>query len=148
MIGASSPKASQIILAKEIGGLIAKEGWILVNGGLEGVMEGASQGASEAGGTVVGIVPGPTTKEANRYVTIPIATNMGHARNIIIAHTADCLMAIGEGKGTLSEIAIGLKLGKLVVGLETWEIEGVRKVASPQEAIQKIKSHLTKRQPI
>lgn len=139
VIGASSPNKSQEKLAYEVGRLIAKEGWTLLNGGLTGVMEASAKGASETGGVVVGILPGPTTQEANPYVTIPIATNMGHARNVIIAHTADCLIAIGKGEGTLSEIAIGLKLGKRVVGLETWEVEGVLKTSSPDEAIAFLK---------
>lgn len=126
-------------MAEEAGRLIAKEGWVLVNGGLTGVMKASARGAASAGGLVVGIVPGPTTKEANAYVTIPIATNMGHARNAIIAHTADALLAIGGGEGTLSEIAIGLKLGKPVVGIQTWEIDGVVKAASADEAITYLK---------
>lgn len=144
MIGASSPKKSQETLAYEVGRLIAKEGWILVNGGLGGVMEFSAKGASEMGGTVVGIVPGPTTQTANPYVTIPIATNLGYARNMVIVHTADALIAIGGGEGTLSEIAIGLKLGKLVVGLETWEIEGVIGVKTPKEAFEEIKDQKAK----
>lgn len=112
----------------------------MVNGGLSGVMEASARGASENGGIVVGIVPGPTTQAANPYVTIPIATNLGYARNMVIVHTADHLIAIGGGEGTLSEIAIGLKLGKLVVGLETWEISGMTKVKTAQEAIIKIQN--------
>lgn len=126
-----------------MGSLIAKKGWVLVNGGLEGIMEASARGASEAGGLVAGILPGPVTGEANCYVTIPVATNMGHARNVIIAHTADALIAVGGGEGTLSEIAIALKLGKTVLGLETWDIEGVVKVKDPVQAL----AHLTKRYP-
>ena len=143
VVGASSASLALQKLALEVGKSIAQNGWILVNGGLGGVMEASAQGASEAGGTVVGVVPGPFTKEANRYVTIPVATNMGHARNVILAHTADCLIAVGGEEGTLSEIALGLKLGKLVVGIETWEIPGVVPVKTPKEAIAKIQTHLT-----
>lgn len=126
-------------MAEEVGRLIAKEGWILVNGGLAGVMEASSRGAASAGGLVVGILPGPSAAEANNHVAIPIATNMGHARNAIIAHTAEALVAIGGGEGTLSEIAIGLKLGKPVVGIRTWDIKGVVKAASADEAIAHLK---------
>lgn len=130
-------------MAYEAGRLIALNGWVLVNGGLTGVMEASARGASEAGGTVVGIVPGPTTKSANPFVTIPVATNLGYARNMVIVHTADSLIAIGGGEGTLSEIAIGLKLGKTVLGLDTWKIEGVRPVTSANEAIALLKQHHT-----
>lgn len=139
VVGQSSPQKELEKIAQEAGERIAKEGWILVNGGLSGVMEASARGAVSAGGLVVGIVPGPTTDEANAYVTVAVATNMGHARNAIIAHTAQALVAIGGGEGTLSEIAIGLKLGKPVVGIRTWEIEGVAKAASADEAITYLK---------
>ena len=135
VIGAAKPVAALEKVAYRVGKQIAQKGWVLVNGGLSGVMEASAKGASEAGGLVVGILPGPITQDANCYTTIPIATNMGHARNVIIAHTADCLVAVGGGEGTLSEIAIGLKLGKPVVGIKTWDIPGVVKVDSPDQAI-------------
>jgi uncharacterized protein (TIGR00725 family) len=80
-------------------------------------MEAASRGCAERGGEVLGLLPGPDCRQVNPYVTIAVPTNMGHARNIIIAHTADALIAVEGEYGTLSEIAIGLKLGKPVVVL-------------------------------
>ncbi len=117
-------------IAEEVGGEIAKRGWSLVTGGLGGAMEAASKGAREAGGTVIGILPTPSTSAANPYVTVPIATNMGHARNAIIAHTADAVVAVGGAFGTLSEIALANALGKKVYGLHSWDIDGVAKRAS------------------
>jgi hypothetical protein len=123
-------------VAEEVGRLIAQNNWILITGGLGGVMEAASKGAKQAGGITVGILPGFSKEEANRYVDIPITTGLSHARNIIIARSADVVIAISGGYGTLSEIAIALKLGKPVFGIKTWEnIEGVKKVSSPEEAI-------------
>jgi len=78
-------------------------------------MTAASKGCAEAGGQVLGILPGPDKSQANPYVSIAVPTNMGHARNVIIAHTADALVAVEGEYGTLSEAAIGLKLGKRVV---------------------------------
>lgn len=115
-----------------VGQMLARRGCTLVCGGLGGVMEAASHGAHDAGGAVIGILPGPSTQDANRYVTHPVATNMGHARNVIIAHTADFLVAIGGEEGTLSEIAIGLKLGKKVYSIGSWDIPGVIKATSPE----------------
>lgn len=60
---------------------------------------------------------------------------MGHARNVVLVHSADAVIAVGGGYGTLSEIAVGLKTGKLVFGLSTWEIEGVQACAGPEEAV-------------
>lgn len=135
VIGASEGTGKDLDSAREVGALIAERGWTLICGGLTGVMEEASRGAAEAGGTSVGILPQADASHANRFVTIPIATNMGHARNMIIVHSADAVIAIGGGHGTLSEIAVALKLGKPVFGIGSWDIEGVRRVNSAKEAV-------------
>jgi len=109
-------------LAYEAGGLLAKRGAIIICGGLSGVMEAACRGAKEEGGTTIGILPGPFRGDANPYVDYAIATDMGQARNAVIVRTADALLAIGGEYGTLTEIAMALKMGKKVVALSSWEI--------------------------
>lgn len=117
VIGAAQPSPEGLLMALAVGRAIAERGAVLVCGGLGGVMEAAAKGAYEAGGEVIGILPGPDSKAANPFVTLPVPTNMGHARNVIIAHTAEALIAVEGEYGTLSETAIGLKLGKPVVVL-------------------------------
>ena len=139
VIGAGQCESSIYMLAVEVGEEIAKRGAILVCGGLGGVMEAAAKGASMAGGITVGILPGPSCTSANPYITIPVATDMGQARNVIIAHTADGLVALSGGAGTLSEIGHGLKIGKPIVGLKTIpNLRGVHYVHTPQEAIARV----------
>jgi uncharacterized protein (TIGR00725 family) len=139
VIGAGQCESSIYQLALEVGEEVAKRGAILVCGGLGGVMEAAAKGASMAGGLTVGILPGPSSNSANPYIKIPVATDMGQARNVIIAHTADGLVAVSGGAGTLSEIGHSLKLGKPVVGLKTIpNLRGVHYVDSAQEAIARI----------
>ena len=138
VIGAAIADDELMNIAKAVGRSIAERGWTLVSGGLSGVMEAASKGASEAGGVVVGILPTATTADANPYVAIPIATNMGHARNAIIAHTADVLLACGGGYGTLSEIALANKLDKKVFGLKSWDVDGVVGRESVEEVMGEI----------
>ena len=136
VIGAGQCDEGIYRLALEVGVEIAKRGAILVCGGLSGVMEAAAKGASTAGGLTVGILPGPSTNSANPYIKIPVATDMGQARNVIIANTADALVAVSGGAGTLSEIGHGLKLGKPVVGLRTIpDLKGVHYLDTPQEAV-------------
>lgn len=135
VIGTSEGSAEDLINAREAGRLIAENGFTLICGGLGGVMEAASRGASEKDGTVVGVLPHGDTSAANPHVTIPIATNMGHARNMVIVHSADAAIAVGGGYGTLSEISIALKLGKPVFGIGSWNIEGVQAVKDAKEAI-------------
>ncbi len=109
--------------AYEVGRLLAKKGAILVTGGLSGVMEAACQGAVQAGGVTIGILPGEDKSEANPYVQVPIATDLGIARNVVLVQTVDVLIAIDGSYGTLSEIALALNLGKRVVALNSWDLE-------------------------
>jgi uncharacterized protein (TIGR00725 family) len=138
VIGAGNASPEIYEMALSVGRLAAREGWVVVTGGLGGVMEAATRGAKEAGGTTLGILPGGDRKEANSFLDFSVVTHIRHARNSIIAHTADALIAVNGEYGTLSEIALGLKLGKPVVGLATpWEIPGLVKVQSPEEAIER-----------
>ncbi|MFC1855327.1 TIGR00725 family protein [Thermodesulfobacteriota bacterium] len=136
VVGAGSCNDEQHEKAHEIGRLIAKAGAMLVTGGLGGVMEAASKGASEEGGAVIGILPGSSKHDANKYVTVPIITDAAHMRNVIIANTADVIIAVFGGYGTLSEVAISLKLGKKVVAFDSWEIEGTLTAKTPAEAVE------------
>lgn len=142
VIGSSTAGKEERELAYEAGRLIAKMGFVLVNGGMGGVMEAASKGASEEGGLVVGILPTATAEGGNEYLSVPVVTNMGHARNAIIAHTADAILAIGGEEGTLSEIAIGRKLGKPVAGIKTWNVAGVKIFDLVAEAMEWIKKEI------
>jgi uncharacterized protein (TIGR00725 family) len=109
-------------LAERVGRAIAEAGAVLLCGGLGGVMEAASRGAARAGGTVVGLLPGFEARDANRWVSIPIVTGMDQARNVILVRSSDAVIAVGGRYGTLSEIALALKLGVPVIGLSTWRL--------------------------
>ena len=139
VIGAGQCDSRIYQLATEVGEEIARRGAALVCGGLGGVMEAAAKGAAAAGGLTVGILPGPSIKSANPYIRIPVATDMGQARNVIIANTADGLVAVSGGAGTLSEIGHALKIGKPVVGLQTIpDLKGVLYLNTAQEAIARV----------
>jgi uncharacterized protein (TIGR00725 family) len=143
VIGAGSCPAAIEEIAAEVGREISRNHGVLVCGGLGGVMQAAARGAKELGAMTVGILPGPTTRDANPHVDIPIATNMGHARNAVIVHTADVLIAVGGSYGTLSEIALALKTGKGVVVLRlAFDIPGIHLAETPHEAVQKALSLL------
>lgn len=140
VIGAGRGNSKIEGLAEEVGREIAEAGAILICGGLGGVMEAAARGAKEKGGMTVGILPGTEKKEANRYIGIKIVTAMSHARNAIIARTADALIAVGGEYGTLSEISLGLKLKKPVIVLEGAKssftsVKGVQFAKTPKEAV-------------
>ena len=137
VIGAGRVGQEGYELARQVGRHIAESGAVLVCGGLHGVMEAACRGAVEAGGETLGILPGGEADTANPYVTLAIPTNMGHARNVIIAHTAQVLIAVEGEYGTLSEMAVALKLGRPVVSLNSWPgLDGVLEAADPQQAVR------------
>jgi uncharacterized protein (TIGR00725 family) len=107
-------------------------------------MEAAAGGAINAGGTTVGILPTASRLDANPYLTIAVATGMGEARNAIVVRTADVVIAVHGEYGTLSEIALALKMGKPVVGLGTWElvregttIDAIVRATSAEDAVAK-----------
>lgn len=124
--------------AEEVGKYIALSGSILVCGGLAGVMAAACRGAKKENGVTIGVLPGQDKSEANPYVDIPIVTGLSDARNVIIARTADALIAVDGEFGTLSEIAFALKFNKPVVGLETWDVsEKIIRAQTPREAVDR-----------
>jgi uncharacterized protein (TIGR00725 family) len=129
------PGDEPILAAAEVGRLLAERGAVLVCGGLGGVMEGACRGAKEAGGLTVGILPGADRADANPFVDVVLPTGLGEARNALLVEAADVAIAIGRGYGTLSEVALALKAGKRVIGLDTWEIEGVTVAEGPEAAV-------------
>lgn len=136
VIGGSRAQKKHLEAAEEVGRLIAEAGAVLVCGGLAGVMEAACRGAKRAGGVTIGVLPGSNPAEANAFVDIPIATGMGYTRNALVVMNSDALIAVDGEYGTLSEIAYGCVHGKKIVGLETWDIKGVRPAGSPEEAVR------------
>jgi uncharacterized protein (TIGR00725 family) len=152
--GRAGPEATAA--AEELGRLIVERGYRVVTGGLGGVMEAASRGARRASryvdGDVIGIVPSGDRETANEFVDIVIPTNMGYARNVLVVSTADAVVGVGGGAGTLTELAMAWQLGRIVIGLdvEGWsrklageKIDGQRPDAviaasDPADAVRKL----------
>ncbi len=145
IIGGSKPDKSSYQLAFQVGRLIGEKGGILVCGGLGGIMEASARGAKQAGGLTVGILPGNYLSEANPYIDFPVATGLGYARNSLVAMNADVLIAIDGRYGTLTEIAYGNIYGKKVIGLGTWDVEGVLKAGSAAEAVELAFKHASRK---
>jgi uncharacterized protein (TIGR00725 family) len=136
VIGGGDADPEVAALAREVGRELAKRQAVVICGGLGGVMEAVAQGVQEAGGVSLGILPDPDRHRANPYLTYTIPTNLGHARNVIIAHAADAVIAIDGSYGTISEAAVALKLGKPVVALRVaWELGGLRRAQTAEEAV-------------
>ena len=124
--------------AYNLGKLLNKNKYLVYCGGGEGVMEAIAKGVKEDGGQCVGILKGISTDEMNSYIDIPIATNMGITRNALLAYSCDAAVAISGQYGTLSEIAYALQLEKTVIGLGTWEIDGVINTKDEEEIMNNL----------
>lgn len=117
VVGGSDCTSAEAALAEDLGRRLAQRGAVVVCGGLTGVMEAVAKGARAAGGLTIGILPGNNARDANAYIDVPLATGMGEMRNALIVRVAGAIVAIGGGSGTLSEIALALRIGTPVVGL-------------------------------
>ncbi len=151
VIGGSQCSPKEARLAEEVGRELARQGAILVCGGLSGVMEAACKGASSEGGITIGILPGESRRAANQYVQIPIVTGIGWARNLAVVKSAQAVIAVDGNYGTLSEIAHALQSGIPVIGLNTWSLvrndqqdNSIIPAQSPKEAVDKALNSATK----
>jgi hypothetical protein len=120
VIGGAEAEAPALAQAEAVGRELARRGCVLICGGMGGVMEAACRGAHQGGGTTIGVLPGEDAAAANPYVTLPVVSGVGRARNLIIVLTAAALIAVNGGYGTLSELGFALQYRKPVVGLGTW----------------------------
>jgi uncharacterized protein (TIGR00725 family) len=135
--GASEATQAQLDAAREVGRLLAESGAVVINGGFGGVMAAASEGAARAGGTVIGLLPDTDRNGANEHLTFSLPTGMGQARNVLIATAAESVIAVGGGWGTLSEIAVARRLGRPVIALDSWAVNGLESAETPDEAVRR-----------
>jgi len=112
----SDRSATDTANARELGRLIAREGWVVVTGGrASGVMDAASAGAKDEGGLTVGILP-DRDAAVSPFVDIAIKTDLHNARNNVNVISGRAVIACGaRGAGTVSEIALALKNGVPVI---------------------------------
>ena len=145
-------------VAYDVGIEIAKSGSVLLTGGLGGVMHAASHGAKDADGLTIGIIPQDDATLANEFCDIVIPTGMGLTRDFLNALSADGIVIVGGGSGTLSEVCAAYMHKKPMVAIrnlngpvaqyidgyldhrENVKIEGAD---SAQEAVKKILELIT-----
>lgn len=128
----------------ELGQRLARENWLVFCGGAEGVMEAIAKGVQAENGTCIGILKSDDPCKGNEYLTIPIATGIGIARNVLLAYNCDVAIAVSGNYGTLSEIAYAFQLHKPVVGYKTWDLDNVIEASTPSDVVDKVKEILTK----
>lgn len=143
VVGPRNANAMQIETAEAVGKAIAEMGLPLLTGGRSGVMEAASRGAFNAGGLTIGFIPDEDWRAANAYVRLPLATGLGPARNILIARSAEALIAVGGEYGTLSEMAFGMHFSKPVFSLcNAPAVAGVTVCADVEDCMTRVAESL------
>jgi uncharacterized protein (TIGR00725 family) len=139
--------------AFRVGQLLADAGVTVICGGGEGVMAAVAAGARDREGVVIGIRPTDTREDSSPDLSATIVTNMGEARNAIIAWSGDAVIAVGGSWGTLSEVALAMRRGGVrVVSLNGWHIvdaaggavEGIQHVTTPEDAVALALAGLTR----
>ncbi len=136
VIGDGQPPVEVAHWAEEVGRLLAQRGAVVVCGGLGGVMAAAAQGAAAAGGLTIGILPTYDAATANPAIAVAIPSGMGEARNVLVVASGDAVIALPGSYGTQSEVALALKLGKQVIGVQAWgDVQGVQVAQTPAEAV-------------
>jgi hypothetical protein len=139
VIGGHHATHAQLAAARLLGNELARSGLTVLCGGRRGVMLAVCEGVAAQGGVSIGLLPGESIADGNPFVTIPIPTGVGLARNAIIARGALCLIAIGGSHGTLSEVAFGMQFGKRVFGLEgAPHVDGVEHLPTVEAAMNAV----------
>lgn len=136
-------------LAAEVGRALARHGFAVLTGGLDGIMAAAARGAAAEDGIVIGLLPGSDRNDASPDLTVALPTGIGQARNALVVRAAEGIVAVGGSWGTLSEIALAKRAGTPVVCLRGWRVvdETGRPIAvdaagSPAEAVDAIAAAL------
>ncbi len=111
-------------LAFQAGKAIIDHGYRLQCGGLGGAMRAACKGARSSKnyreGDIIGIIPSFDPSTANEFVDIAIPTGLDVYRNVIVA-SADAVIVVGGGSGTLAESATAWLLKRLMVAFSNAE---------------------------
>lgn len=143
LIGSGSPLDDRTDrTAEQVGRLLAERGHTVVCGGRGGIMEAGCRGAVSADGETIGILPTDAVADANPYVTTPIATGMGHARNVLVPLNGAGVIAIAGSGGTLSELGFSRVYDRPVAGLNTHELPWIESVETPTEAVEYIEANV------
>lgn len=112
-------KQGFINACEKTGELLAKEGFIVVQGGKGGLMQAVAKGAKKAGGLVISVVDGCERGVSNEYTDIELVTGMtGKGSDAVLPLCCDALIALGGGSGTLNEICVAYKNKKLIILLK------------------------------
>jgi uncharacterized protein (TIGR00725 family) len=118
--GSTNVQADVVAMAHDMGAAVAAAEAIVLTGGWGGqrtVKDAAVDGA--AGGRVISIVKRGQGVRFRTLRHLVVESGMRDARNVLNAFTADVLVALPGGGGTLSEVAFASVAGRPVIFLDS-----------------------------
>jgi len=151
VVGPGDATTSEAKVAEELGALLAESGCLVFCGGLGGVMEAACRGVRSRGGVSVGFLPGSDRAEGNAFLSISLPTGLGEMRNALLVRSVDAVVSVGGSWGTLSEVALSMRLGKPTFAIGGWDVSAARgearprRVDSPREAVSLVVREISQR---
>jgi uncharacterized protein (TIGR00725 family) len=122
VVGGGEVDDDLVETAAAVGRGLAEHGAVVVTGGLGELASAVCRGAAAAGGTSVAVLPGLDRREAPAEATAVLTTGLGEARNALVVRSADVVVAVGGGFGTLSEMALAVRAGTPVVAYRSWQL--------------------------
>jgi uncharacterized protein (TIGR00725 family) len=138
----SSASPDEVATAESVAETLARDGAVIVTGGLDGVMRAAARGARRGGGVSVGLLPGTDRSGGSPAHTVLLPTGLGELRNGLVVRAADVVVAIGGGWGTLSEVALAVRIGVPVVAVSGWHLPapGALEARDADDALRLVRS--------
>lgn len=140
-------------VARRVGKGLAQRGAVLVCGGLGGVMKAACEGVyesnqeNETNRLAIGLLPGKDRRKGNAYLSVALPTGLDQLRNGLVVRASDAVIVVGCSWGTLSEIALAMRMSKptVLIASHGWELRYLHSpplekpfvVSSAEEAVEK-----------
>lgn len=110
-VDTASPEYAE---AYEIGKLLARAGYVVVNGGYFGTMEASARGAKENGGRAIGVISGEFGwLKPNAYLDETIQRHDLFDRIRDMQTRSDAFIVLKGSMGTLAELALVWNLSKI-----------------------------------
>ncbi len=109
-----APASAEYEEAYAVGALLARAGFVVMNGGYMGTMEASARGAKESGGRAIGVTSAEFARlEPNAYLDEEDKREDLFARIRTMYQRADAFIVLKGSMGTLAELTLVWNLAKI-----------------------------------